>query len=354
MKEILLILVGGTICTSLNAKGNLSVDEKAGVLLKANYEKSDSPYAQKVNIDLSKNLFVLSENMTIEKWNLILDTYREYSKKKKYDGIIFAHGTDTLAYSASLFSLLFSGTDIPIFFVSANERLESERSNGNANFRYAVECICRGISPNVYVTYKNLTDGQMYLHLASRLRQCENYSEDFYSVGAFNITDISEENYNDYFAEWEKTYPQSKIKSCIDMLDDGKLRECVLMIEPYVGINYAAYKYDNFSAVLHGAFHSGTACAEYGENSILYMLDRCFELEPKVDAYFSPSILKSGTYETVSVIGQHTSNGEKINFLYGYTKEMAYAKLVIAYSILEPDERKQFIETEYNFERIAE
>ena len=37
MKNILLILVGGTICTALNEKGNLSVSEEAGILLKENY-----------------------------------------------------------------------------------------------------------------------------------------------------------------------------------------------------------------------------------------------------------------------------------------------------------------------------
>ena len=50
--------------------------------------------------------------------------------------------------------MLLADTKIPVFFVSSNERLESSRSNGDANFRYAVECICRGIEPNVYVTYK--------------------------------------------------------------------------------------------------------------------------------------------------------------------------------------------------------
>ena len=38
MKKILLILVGGTICTSLNEKGTLSVDEKAAAALKINYD----------------------------------------------------------------------------------------------------------------------------------------------------------------------------------------------------------------------------------------------------------------------------------------------------------------------------
>ncbi|MBQ7089729.1 MAG: asparaginase, partial [Clostridia bacterium] len=74
MKKILLILVGGTICTELNEQGNLSVSERAGAMLTAHFENSDSPYAQKVQIDQSKNLHILSENMTVERWNLILDT----------------------------------------------------------------------------------------------------------------------------------------------------------------------------------------------------------------------------------------------------------------------------------------
>ena len=360
MKKILLILVGGTICTYKNEKGMLSVTEKAGALLKANFENSDSVFSDKVEIELSDNLYILSENMTIDKWNTIIETYRTLTKNKKYEGIIFAHGTDTLAYSASLFSMLLSSTDIPVFFVSSNERLESPRSNGDANFKYAVECICRGISPNVYVTYKNLSDGQMYLHLASRLEQCRNYSEDFYSADALNITDICDLNHEEYFKKIDKLYPQSKRKSFINIYDDFKLSDCVLMIWPYTGINYDSFKYERYLAVLHGTYHSGTACSEktehnsgYSNSSILHMIDVCANLEPSVDTYLSPSWTTGDIYETVGIIESHSANNQKINFLYGYTTETAYAKLLIAYSVFKgKKERMEFINTECNFEKI--
>ena len=39
--------------------------------------------------------------------------------------------------------------------------------------------------------------------------------------------------------------------------------------------------------------------------------------------------------------------------MYGYTYEMAYAKLVMAYSVFEKEEdRKAFLENEYNFELV--
>lgn len=353
MKTILLIPVGGTICTEVNEVGTLSVSGKAGIKLKAYFENSDSLYVDKVNIEVAENLFILSENMTVEKWNLIIDTYRKYTTNKDYDGIIFAHGTDTLAYSAALFSILLSGTNTPVFFVSANERLESPRSNGNDNFRCAVECICRNIEPNIYVPYKNLSNNKMYLHLGSRLEQCKNYSEDFYSTGSIDITNISEENYGEYFNKIKKLYPKEKVIKAIDINSIPPLKECVLMIQPYVGINYSIFDYSKFSAVLHGTYHSGTACAEktlenknYGTNSILYMLDRCEELG--IDTYYSPAKLSGEVYETTGIIANHCS----ATFLYGYTTEVTYAKLLIAYSIFENKEQiKAFINNKYNFEK---
>jgi L-asparaginase len=152
MKKILLILVGGTICTALNEKGTLSISEGAGLSLIDNFKGSDSPYRNDVEIIPTENLFILSENMSIPNWNLMLDTYRKHIKSDKFDGVIFAHGTDTLAYSTALFSLALSSTDIPVFFVSSNARLDSKRANGNDNFRYAIELICKGIEPNVIIS----------------------------------------------------------------------------------------------------------------------------------------------------------------------------------------------------------
>ena len=221
MKKILLILVGGTICTSLNEHGTLSISEGAGVKLVEKFKNSDSPFKDKVEIKPTENLFILSENMSIENWNLMLDTYRKHINTDNFDGVIFAHGTDTLAFSTSLFSLILANTDIPVFFVSSNARLDSDRANGNDNFRYAVELICKGIEPNVYATYKNISDGRMYIHLGSRLKQCANYSEDFFSDGATDITDISDETLKKIKEKYPKKEKSEYIKSRLTYYKNG-------------------------------------------------------------------------------------------------------------------------------------
>lgn len=347
MKKILLILVGGTICTALGSDGTLSVNDAASARLVENFKKSDSEFVNEVDFDVTENLYILSENLTIDKWNKMLQTYKNHIKRDNYDGVIFAHGTDTLAYSASIFSQILADTDVPVFFVAAQARLDVSRTNGNENFRAAVECICRGLVPNVYVAYKNPSDGKMLLHLASRLEQCDNYTEDLHSNGAIDITNID----NDKIKEISHAFPSEKRKVMIDK-DKLVLKECVMMITPYVGINYGAYDYSRFSAVLHGTYHSGTACVEesLSEHSILYMIDKCSAMG--VDSFFSPSRYQGEIYETISEISKYEpKGGKKIGFLYGMTDECAYAKLLIAYSYFEDKEKiKEFIHTECNFE----
>ncbi len=345
MKKILLILVGGTICTELNEYGTLSISAGAGVKLIENFKSSDSPFKADVEIIPTENLFILSENMSISNWNLMLDTYRKYISTQKFDGVIFAHGTDTLAFSTSLFSIILANTDIPVFFVSSNARLDSQRANGNDNFRYAVELICKGIEPNVYATYKNISDGRMYLHLGSRLKQCTNYSEDFFSEGAVDITEISDEVLNKII----KSHYKEEKSPLININGDWHLKNCVLMITPYVGLDYDTFNYSKFSAILHGTYHSGTACSEPYENSVLHLIDLCEKEKSDIDIYLAPSKNSGEIYDTIRVIGSHRAN--KIKFLYGCTNEAAYAKLVLAYSIFnEKKDIDNFVKSQINFE----
>lgn len=340
--QILVVFTGGTICTTIK-DGMISLDPQATSALIDFYQKSDSVFKSTVSFHKGKLFGILSENMTINKWNEIITYFQELIPTfSNYKGVIIAHGTDTLAYSAALFSLLLKGTPIPVFFVSSNysivrsDGLPNPKSNGNINFRAAVECICMGIAPGVYATYKNSSDQKVYLHKASHLIQCRIYDENFYSIDALDITDFNGLNLEKF--SQNITTELSEIP--IMKLGNQRLKNCILKIEPYVGLNYDAFNYSSFQAVLHGTYHSGTACVEkdysqkeYSQNSILYMIDKC--AEKNVDVYFSPSKVEPGyaVYDTVPLIKDHIANGQKATICYGMTTEMLYAKLLLAYSL---------------------
>ena len=349
MKNILFIPIGGTICTSSDNNGILSVNSKSAYLIKNNFENSDSLFARDIIFDVTPNLMILSENITIDKWNLMFNIYLDYVSKKDYDGVIIAHGTDTLAYSASLFSMLLSGTKIPVFFVSSNKSLEHNESNGNANFKAAAELIYTGIEPNVYVTYKNPSDNTMYLHLGSRIEQCKNYSEDFTSYKMIKIPDTQHNKYDEILKTIKNNYPSTK-KNTLNFGSNPKtLQNTILTINPYVGLKYDAFDYKKFDAVLHTTYHSGTVCSDKNDiNSILYMINLCNK--EKIDIYLSPARSYGELYESIISVREC----KNIRFLYGYTDECAYAKLLIAYSYYEnQDEIKKFLTTELNYEYIT-
>lgn len=374
-KKILVVLTGGTICSQY--EGNVKVQGKcAGTALQHSFKASDSPFADSVTFKETENCGLFSENMTVSKWNMLIEKLRSIPEIRDtaaekgsyaylagktgapeniYDGIIIAHGTDTLAYSSALFSLLFAGCGIPVFVVSSNEALSSEKANGSANFRSAVECICCGIKPNIYVTYKNTGDGRMYLHTGSRLKQCESYSEDFFSKGMLDITGLTPENAGEYFDRLPAPIKDAGFK--IDLFDeDFALSNSVLKIEPYVGLDYDFFDFSKAAAVLHLTYHSGTVCSEktekspvYSNSSILHLLDGY----PALPVYIAPADLSGGIYETVPIIAEH-KNG-RVYFVNGCTSEMLYVKLLIAYSLKLPEEKiTEFLQTEINCEAVCE
>ena len=357
--NILLVLTGGTICTSAR-DGLRSLDTDAASLrLVETFRKSDSPFAASARFTVGERFHTLSENMTLSVWNRMVDYLRRVDFSA-FDGVIVAHGTDTLAYTASMFALLLTGCGVPVVFVSSNAPLEygDARANGQANFRAAAECIGYGIAPGVYVTYRNITDRRMYLHYACRLNQCADYSEDFHSVGATDITELSPETVS--------AFPKTAAPSApLLRLLDAPLSDCVLHIRPYVGIRYDAYRVENFRAVLHGTYHSGTACADdfgpsrddsgavrhdsgaadadgirpdaYGPGSVRYLLDRC--ADAGTDLYLSPAWNQGELYDTVPVILNHTRNGRRVIPLRGMSAETAYCKLLLYYSCAAVRER---------------
>ena len=320
--NILLILTGGTICSFEQENGERASDtHKAETLIVQNYRKS---YGDGVSFDAHFPLNILSENMTVAHWNRLLDEFRTCDFSA-YDGIIVLHGTDTLAYTASLLSLLLAGIPCPLFLVSAQLPLTHKQTNGNENFRAAVELITTGNLRGVYAVYRN-SDGVTYLHRGAHLRQCANHSDDFFSADMTPISTVISES----------TMAKEPL-----LFRVGKLLPSVLRIEPYVGLDYRHFTLDNVAAVLHGTYHSSTACVAPDESTSLLWFLRQAE-QRHIPVFLSPCNEKAYAYETT---GEALRNGAIA--LSRMTPEMTYAKLLVGLSLgFSEEELKKFLKTE--------
>jgi L-asparaginase/archaeal Glu-tRNAGln amidotransferase subunit D len=108
MKKILLIMTGGTICSFKNSTGYNAADVVKAAPLLIDVLRNSESRARDAEFDVIKPLDTLSENMSVEKWNILLDSLRE-TDISSYAGIIIAHGTDTLHLTAALIARVLKG-----------------------------------------------------------------------------------------------------------------------------------------------------------------------------------------------------------------------------------------------------
>ncbi|MBR6531758.1 MAG: asparaginase [Clostridia bacterium] len=314
MKRILLILTGGTICSVANDEGKRDIDtENAKYKIVSEFKASDSPFTSVV-FDTRMPINTLSESMTVEKWSLLLDELKKVNSDD-YEGIIILHGTDTLAYTASLLSLVMSEKGLPVCLVSSHSPIDDKNTNANINFRAGVELIMNGIKPNVYAVYQN-SDGKTYVHYSAHLLQCANYSNDFYSRDAMAI----ESSHNARLVGKDFEYSNGLL-SKIDKLVPG-----VLFINPVVGMDYNCYNLDGVSAVVHTTYHSETVCVEGGNSSFAEFAERC--KKEGVSVILTPCDKKAYSY--VSTAAALKNDVIPVS---GMTNEMAYVKAVVGCSL---------------------
>ena len=335
-KRILLVHTGGTIGSAFDKEKQCRVlaPRLADMTLLKRFMADTNSTQEEIaslfdNSGLDEKNRTFSENMTYSKLNMIL---RNISTKNidDYSGIIILHGTDTLAYTSSLFSFVFSDTDIPIMMVSGNRPPDDEKSNANINFQTAVRLILQGIAPNVYVPYRNV-DGKVWLHIGSAIRQSPNYSEDFECVSekksfCLNDTDLSE-----VFSKCLELSDNRK-KLPFELNDSELIDNGILMILPYTGMDYRHYNLDGVKAIIHGSYHSGTVCVErnfeadeYNYNSLLWLADECDR--KNIPIFVAPSKLNAEQYSSVLDLVKNSSAE-----LLDMTTESAYAKLLLAIS----------------------
>ncbi|MBQ7383757.1 MAG: asparaginase [Clostridia bacterium] len=340
-KKILLILTGGTICSFATEQGEQASDtKKAQALIIQNFRAGDSRYRGEECVEFTSRfpLDTLSENMTVAHWNTLLREMKSYDFSK-YDGVIILHGTDTLAYTSAMLSIMLSGTPIPVILVSSQLAIYEREANGNANFKAAVELIVNGIQPNIYAVYRNEeSSGEkvIYLHYAAHLLQCANRSNNFYSS---DMIPVSQEN---AMLEGRKSTTED-----MPVYGFSELSPCVLKIEPYVGLDYSRISLDGVAAVIHGTYHSCTVAVDTpAEYSIMSLKERCDAHTPKIPLFIEPC--ERAVYETT---GEAIRSG--ILPIEGLTSEMAYVKTLIGCSIgLEGEKLYDYINTDVNREHL--
>lgn len=314
MKQILLIFTGGTIGSQLQ-NGAIDTCHTAGFKLVQLFQKCYPEQAQ-VSFKTLQPVQILSENLQPPIWRQVIASI-EAEDLSKFAGVIITHGTDTLAFSAAIFGIYFNALKIPLMLVSSDLPLENPKANGLNNFICAVDYIHQQRPAGVFAPYQN-PDQPVHLHIATRLSACLPLSSDFISVQS--------KPYQQYInGQFSEQNPEIAPKNPAITLQASFAR--ILLIKPYPGLNYDSFKLDQFDAVLHDLYHSGTACASssWGEqHNLINFSQRCERQQ--LPLYLAPAIQSESAYSSTRELLAHGAQ-----MIWNTSLEAAYAKLVLAY-----------------------
>ncbi len=338
--KIKLILTGGTIGSKVEEENSLAdvTRDSVYLLVKAYEEK----YGKDTDFDIELVLQSLSENFSPDTWEKLCKSLNDIDTAK-YDGIVLAHGTDTLSYTSSLLSILFAENEIPIVCIASNYPIGMKKSNGLDNFRSAVIFIKETRNLNmrgVYTIFQNRKKENV-LYAANQLMESDAQLDEFSSfgneiLGKIEIVpsekvELYQEKVHNY-AEFQKKCVQ--VQRTKEISKDIQFKHKIQIIYSYPGMDYSLFEIaycrqkegKKPKAVLLVLYHSATACVEGAEYSALSIIRTC--REQGIDFYMT-SFKRDA--ETTYVTTQKLLDAGAIP-LYEMSVELSYVKLCCAYN----------------------
>jgi len=316
MNKILVIFTGGTI-GSISNDGiiNVKQNEKNYKLISLYKEHCNSTCP--VEFKTIEPLNILSENLNPSAWITIIKSI-ESEDLSQYNGIIITHGTDTLAYSSSLFSAYFNNLNIPLILVSSDFTLDKENANGLINFDIAIKFIETFNKKGVFVSYKNVGETPK-IHFGAKLST--SLQLDCY------FTSYKNKPFMEYIGNTFITIDSSLPKIENNTYSQPIFSDRILLIKPYPGLNYDFFNLDNIDIIVHELFHSGTACttSQWGdEHSLIPFLKKCQDKNIKV--FLAPIESNDEVYQSTEELIDAGAE-----FLFDQTIESAYAQTLLSH-----------------------
>ena len=167
LPKILLLSTGGTIASK--------VDYRTGGVtpaLSADDLNASVPELTEIaNVDTEVLFSEYSENLMPEHWKKIAERLDSLANSD-YQGIIIAHGTDTMQYTAAFLSFALVGYPIPIALVGSQRSSDRPSSDAALNLiaatQFVVNCNAKGI---FVVMHHNENDDLISCHLGTRIRK---------------------------------------------------------------------------------------------------------------------------------------------------------------------------------------
>lgn len=167
LPKILLISTGGTIASKIDYRTGAVTPALTAAELNASV-----PELSKIaNIDTEVLFSEYSENLLPEHWTKIAEKLNAYTRSE-YKGIIVAHGTDTMHYTAAALCFSLSGFPKPVALVGSQRSSDRPSSDAALNLISAARFMVKTDVSGIFVVMHNTTnDEDIACHWGTRVRK---------------------------------------------------------------------------------------------------------------------------------------------------------------------------------------
>ncbi|MEM3556755.1 MAG: Glu-tRNA(Gln) amidotransferase subunit GatD [Conexivisphaerales archaeon] len=243
--RVLILGTGGTIASK--------VDYRTGAVKPAFSAKEIVDMVPEIgniaSISVKTIMNELSENIKPENWSIMSnEVYKAFNSG--YKGVVIAHGTDTMHYSASAVSFAVENPPGPVIFVGSQRSSDRPSSDSAINLQGAVTFAAKSNASGVFVAmHAGLDDNLVAVHRGTRVRKNHTSRRDaFESVNdiPFAYVDIE----NSIIKHENEAIPKGKIK----LMPNFLAKALIFKFHPGISesITNAVFKGDLLSVIIEG------------------------------------------------------------------------------------------------------
>jgi len=208
LPHVVILSTGGTIASRVDyrtgaVRSAMSASDLYGVV---------PELADLAQVDTEIVFSIYSENLRQQDWTTLAQRVAERINQG-VDGVVIAHGTDTMGYTAAALSFALQNLPVPVILVGAQRSSDRPSSDAATNLIGAVKAA--GEAPFAEVglaMHETSSDTAIAIHHGTKVRKCHTSRRDtFKSVNGFPIARVQDLKVTMIADSYQKRDPERKL-----------------------------------------------------------------------------------------------------------------------------------------------
>jgi len=265
LPHVIIMSTGGTIASRVDyrtgaVRSAISASDLYGVV---------PELSEIARVDTEIVFSIYSENLTPKNWKELAQKVAEHINQG-VDGIVIAHGTDTMGYTSAALSFALQNLPVPVILVGAQRSSDRPSSDAATNLIGAVKAA--GEAPFAEVglaMHETVSDSAIVVHRGVKVRKCHTSRRDtFKSINGFPIAKVLNQKITMQNSDYKRRDTSKQLVLKPDFC------EKVALVKFYPGMDPAVidfYVNQGFKGVLlegSGLGHVSMFCFEAIKNAI--------------------------------------------------------------------------------------